>query len=83
MSRVMEKRELPNWFYYVNNVLFIILCLSYFIDRPILDGFEDLFTNSPLRGVITLIVVYFTYRQINKIISVKLLDQKEVENKSN
>ena len=79
MSRVMGKGELPNWFYYFNNVLFIILCLSYFIDKPILDGFEDLFTNSPLRGVITLFVVYFTYRQINKIISVKLLDEKEGE----
>lgn len=79
MSRVMGKGELPNWFYYFNNVLFIILCLSYFIDKPILDGFEDLFTNSPLRGVITLFVVYFTYHQINKIISVKLLDEKEVE----
>ena len=79
----MKKGEFPNWFYYINNVLFVILCLSYFIDRPILDGFEDLFTNSPLRGVITLFVVYFTYRQINKIISVKLLDQEEVVNKSN
>ena len=79
MSRVMKKGELPNWFYYINNVLFVILCLSYFIDRPILDGLEDLFTNSPLRGVITLFVVYFTYRQINKIISVKLLDEKEGE----
>ena len=75
----MKQGELPNWFYYINNVLFVILCLSYFIDRPILDGFEDLFTNSPLRGVITLFVVYFTYRQINKIISVKLLDEKEGE----
>ena len=83
MTRVMKKGELPNWFYYINNVLFIILCLSYFNDLSILDGFEELFTNSPLRGVITLIVVYFTYRQINKIISVKLLDEKEVKNKSN
>ena len=83
MTRVMKKGELPNWFYYINNVLFIILCLSYFNDISILDGFEELFTNSPLRGVITLIVVYFTYRQINKIISVKLLDEKEVKNKPN
>ena len=83
MTRVMKKGELPNWFYYINNVLFIILCLSYFNDISILDGFEELFTNSPLRGVITLIVVYFTYRQINKIISIKLLDEKEVKNKFN
>ena len=75
----MEKGELPNWFYYFNIVLVIIYFSSYFIDKPILDGFEDLFTNSPLRGLITSFVVYFTYRQINKIISVKLLDEKEVE----